>query len=159
MLNKKLVLVIVVSVLALFLGSKFVRTREPAQVQVVGDNGEKVVVYKSQTCGCCVSYIAYLKKNGFDVETEIVNDPTEIKNKYNIPHQLQSCHTAVIGDYFVEGHMPIEIIYKLLGEKPNIAGISLPAMPAGSPGMPGIKTGDFIIYSLKDGISSEFARI
>jgi len=72
---------------------------------------------------------------------------------------MQSCHTTEIGDYFVEGHVPIEAIDKLLAEKPDIDGITLPDMPAGSPGMPGVKREEFVIYSLKDGESSEFMRI
>jgi hypothetical protein len=71
-----------------------------------------------------------------------------VKEKYDISPIMESCHTMVIDDYVVEGHVPIEVVKKLLTEKPNIAGISLPDMPAGSPGMPGIKRDPFTIYSL-----------
>jgi hypothetical protein len=72
---------------------------------------------------------------------------------------MDSCHTLIIEDYFVEGHIPIEAIEKLLAEQPDIDGITLPDMPSGSPGMPGVKKGDFVIYSVKGGKTSEFMRI
>jgi hypothetical protein len=79
-----------------------------------------------------------------------------IKNRYQIPQNMGSCHTAVIADYFVEGHIPIEAIEKLLEEKPGIDGIALPGMPTGSPGMPGQQTEAFKIYALSAGTASEF---
>lgn len=79
-----------------------------------------------------------------------------VKEKYQIPPEMESCHTSVIGDYFVEGHMPVEVIDKLLEEKPEINGITLPGMPQGSPGMAGLKSGKWTIYSLSNGQSSEF---
>ena len=82
-----------------------------------------------------------------------------VKQRFNIPANMQSCHTTIIGDYFVEGHIPLEVIDKLLSEKPDLDGIALPDMPAGSPGMPGRKTEEFIIYGLKDGQVSEYMRI
>ncbi len=123
------------------------------------NNKNKVIVFKSPDCGCCVAYIPYLKKNGFVVETKNEN-MFHIKQKYQIPSAMGSCHTTIIGDYFIEGHVPMEVINKLLEEKPDIKGISLPRMPSGSPGMPGPKTGPFIIYAIsKDGTQSEFMRL
>ncbi len=81
---------------------------------------------------------------------------SSIKRKYQIPQNMESCHTAVIAGYFVEGHMPIEAIEKLLEEKPDIDGIALPGMPTGSPGMPGQQTEAFKIYALSAGTASEF---
>ena len=73
---------------------------------------------------------------------------------------MQSCHTTTIGNYFVEGHIPIEAIEKLMTEKPNIKGIAMPGMPSGSPGMPGAKQGPFIIYAIgNDGSVGEFMRM
>ena len=120
---------------------------------------EKVVVYKSPNCGCCVKHIAYLKEQGYEVEIITTADTKSIKAKYSIPANMQSCHTTVIGNYFVEGHVPIEAIEKLLSEKPEIDGIALPEMPAGSPGMPGIKSEPFIIYLLKDGKPAMFMEL
>lgn len=117
--------------------------------------------YKSSTCGCCEVYSSYFKSKGSS-KIEIVNgiDNTKIMEKYGIPKSLESCHTTIIGDYFIEGHVPLEAIEKLLLEKPDIAGIGIPGMPNGSPGMPGSKTGDFVIYGINnDGSSFEFMRI
>ena len=80
-------------------------------------------------------------------------------NKHNIPSELESCHTTEVAGYFVEGHVPVEAIDKLLEEKPDIDGIALPGMPAGSPGMGGLKTEDFVIYALKDGEASVFMTL
>ena len=128
---------------------------------VDGNNAKaKATIFKSESCGCCDLYISYMDKKGFDVEAVQMDDISPIKEKYKIPAKVQSCHTAVIGDYFVEGHMPQEAINKLLAEKPDIAGIALPGMPSGSPGMPGAKRSPFIIYAVaKDGSTSEFMKI
>ena len=89
-----------------------------------------------------------------------MKDMSSVKKEYQIPEHLAACHTAIIGDYFVEGHIPIEAIEKLFEEKPDIDGIALPGMPAGSPGMPGQQREAFIIYAaLRDGTVSEFMRI
>ena len=123
-------------------------------------NGEKVTVYKSSNCGCCGLYVKDLGKKGFDVETINTEDLLSIKNKYGVSSGLQSCHTTIVGDYFVEGHVPFEAIKKLLNEKPDIKGIALPGMPSGSPGMPGPKLESFTIYSIgKDGSREVFMTI
>lgn len=122
-------------------------------------HNEKVTVFKSPSCGCCGGYVAELRENGFDVEVVETTDLASIKSKYNIPQNMQSCHTTVIGDYFIEGHVPIEAVNKMLEENPDIDGISLPRMPSGSPGMPGQKRGTWTIYSLSDGQSAEFIKI
>jgi len=101
------------------------------------DSKGNITIYKSPTCGCCVKYAAYLKDQGYRVETIMVKDMDRIKKEHQIPSNLESCHTAIIDEYFVEGHVPVEAIEKLLQEKPDIDGISLPEMPAGTPGMPG----------------------
>ena len=121
---------------------------------------EKATVFKSQSCGCCGLYIRYLGQQDLTVETVDVPDMTVVKNQQSIPSSMQSCHTTTIGNYFVEGHIPIEAIEKLMTEKPNIKGIALPDMPSGSPGMPGSKQGPFIIYALgNDGSVGEFMRM
>ncbi len=121
--------------------------------------GIKATVYKSPACGCCVGYNAFLEEQGFDVEIVEIKDMASIKQKYNIPRSMESCHTTVIGDYFIEGHVPLEAVEKLLEEKPEIDGIALPDMPAGSPGMPGTKKGSYNIYALKDKEISEYMKI
>ncbi len=121
--------------------------------------GVEITVYKSPSCGCCGNYIPYLKGEGFEVTVVNVDDISGIKEEYGVPDGFNSCHTTVIGNYFVEGHVPLEAIDKLLTENPEIDGITLPNMPSGSPGMPGVKRGDFIIYSVIDGEISEFMRV
>lgn len=136
-------------------------------VWYLGDNtknnlspmGPKMIVYKSPTCGCCVGYASELKRQGYNVETVSTVNMSEIKDKYKIPREMESCHTVVIGDYFIEGHVPLEVVEKLLLEKPDIDGIALPNMPAGTPGMPGIKQGTYTIYQLVDGEYSEYVII
>lgn len=116
-----------------------------------------MTVYKSMQCGCCGIYAKYLESNGARTDIQNVADPSAIKQTYSIPPKLQSCHTTIVGPYFVEGHIPLEAIRKLMNEKPDIAGIAMPGMPSGSPGMPGAKTGPFVIYAVdKDGSQSVF---
>lgn len=119
-------------------------------------SGQSITVYKSPTCGCCGHYISYLKENGFAVKVVEMTNRTELKEKFRIPADMESCHTSVLGDYVVEGHVPVEAINKLLAEKPDIDGIALPEMPAGSPGMGGVKSGPLTVYALSKGEKSEF---
>ncbi|MBU2612584.1 MAG: hypothetical protein KKB62_02575 [Nanoarchaeota archaeon] len=121
----------------------------------------KMILYKSSTCGCCEVYSQYFKgKGNSEIEIVTVLDNRRVMDEYNIPGFLESCHTTVVGNYFVEGHIPLEAIEKLLTENPNIAGIGMPGMPSGSPGMPGPKSGDFVIYGVNyDGSTFEFMRI
>lgn len=111
--------------------------------------GKKAIVYKSPTCGCCGQYVSYLKKQGLVVQ--VIDNNSEmlkIKTENKIPTEDQSCHTMIIDNYFVEGHIPVAAINKLLTEKPAIAGIALPGMPSGSPGMSGKKLSPFLIDSI-----------
>ncbi len=156
-INIKVVAVFVIIVAAIIGVGLKVKSSDSGEVK--GENEIKVVLYKSPTCSCCLSHAGYLDGKGFDVETVVESDISSVKQRYSVPYSMQSCHTAIIGDYFVEGHVPVEAIEKLLAEKPDIDGISLPDMPAGSPGMPGVKKGDFVIYSVKDGETEEFMRI
>ena len=91
-------------------------------------------------------------KNGFTLEVKPTNDLAEISRKAGVPSELQGCHTTFVDGYVVDGHVPIKTIRKLLSERPAIAGITLPGMPTGSPGMTGQKTAPFKIYAVnKDG--------
>ncbi len=96
-----------------------------------------IQVYKSPTCGCCSKWVSHLESSGFKVRATDVNDINLIKHSYGIPPALASCHTAVIGDYLVEGHVSAEDIVQLFKQKPAIKGIAVPGMPIGSPGMEG----------------------
>ena len=98
-------------------------------------NIPKVVSYRSASCGCCKKWINHLRDNGLEVVDNIVEDVSVIKNQYQIPNNLRSCHSAQIANYTIEGHVPIKSINKLFREKPVIKGIAVPDMPLGSPGM------------------------
>ena len=95
----------------------------------------KIISYRSASCGCCKKWINHLRDNGFEVVDNLVEDVSAIKIQYQIPNNLRSCHSAQIGKYTIEGHVPIESIKKLLEEKPLISGLAVPGMPHGSPGM------------------------
>jgi hypothetical protein len=111
----------------------------------------KITVYKSPTCGCCESYVGYLRENGFSVKAVDESDMDAIKDKYGMSH-MASCHTALLNGYVIEGHVPVAAIQKMLKEKPAIVGISAPGMPANSPGMGEMKKGTLTIYAIpKDG--------
>jgi len=116
-------------------------------------------VYYSPQCGCCGEYVNYLKSSGVDVRTLLVKDMAAVNERLNIPRQLWSCHTSVVEGYFVEGHIPLEAVKKLLAERPAVDGIALPGMPGGSPGMGGFKTEPFTIYSVVNGTKSMFMRL
>lgn len=95
-----------------------------------------VTVYKSATCGCCAKWNDHMRANGFDVTTNDLPDVTPIKDKYGVPPPVRSCHTALVGGYVIEGHVPADLVQKLLKEKPkDVVGIAAPGMPTGSPGM------------------------
>lgn len=116
-------------------------------------------VYKAPNCGCCNGYIAELKKQGYEVDVKSTQDMGSIKEKYGIEEDKQSCHTTVIGDYFVEGHVPLVAVEKLLAEKPNIDGIGLPGMPIGTPGMPGVQQAPYEVYQKSGSDFSQFMTL
>ncbi len=97
--------------------------------------GTQINVFKVRTCGCCGRWVEHLRANGFDVKVQEVEDTTEYHRKYGIPERLQSCHTAVVEGYAIEGHVPAADIQRLLKERPKAKGLAVPGMPAGSPGM------------------------
>lgn len=109
-----------------------------------------VTVYKSPTCGCCEKYVDYLRENGFAVKAINENNMDAVKKRYGMSH-VASCHTALVGGYVVEGHVPVSAIRKLLKEKPAISGISAPGMPMNSPGMGEMKKGTLTIYAVRKG--------
>jgi hypothetical protein len=94
-----------------------------------------VTVYKSATCGCCSQWVEHMKAAGFVVKALDVDDIEVPKKTYGVPAAAKSCHTAVVGGYVVEGHVPADAVQRMLREKPAIAGIAVPGMPMGSPGM------------------------
>ena len=123
------------------------------------NNKQIVEVFKTPTCGCCNGYVLFLEKERFKVKQTDMDSLHKIKQKYTIPLEMQSCHTTIIDKYFVEGHVPLEAINKLLKERPDIDGLALPGMPIGTPGMPGDKEEPYVIYQLVDGNFSVFMTI
>ena len=111
------------------LGSAHVWAQSPAAVEV----------FKSPYCGCCGKWVEHLRQNGFQVNTHDVEDVTAARKKMGMPDRLGSCHTAKIGGYVVEGHVPAADIQRLLKEKPRALGLAVPSMPPGSPGMDSAK--------------------
>ena len=102
--------------------------------------------------------VEMMEDDGWEIEVRNVEDIETIMNEYNIPDDKRSCHLSLVEGYYVVGHVPFEIIDQLIEEKPDIDGISLPGMPAGSPGMGGEKSETWTIYSIKDGESEVFAE-
>lgn len=107
--------------------------------------GEAITVYKSPACGCCEGWVDYMKAKGFDATVVESDDMDAVKQRLHVPDAMQSCHTALIGGYVVEGHVPVEAIARMLKEKPKATGIAAPGMPQGSPGMSGTKE-PFAVY-------------
>jgi hypothetical protein len=119
-----------------------------------------VALYKSPECGCCDGYADYLRQHGFAVTVTATPELSDISRKAGIPSELQGCHTAFVGGYVVDGHVPVEAINKMLAERAPIKGITLPGMPEGSPGMVGTKTGRFTVYQIgKNGTSKAFMTL
>jgi len=97
--------------------------------------GPLITVYKTPSCGCCVKWVEYLQKEGFEVRAVNRDDLAPIKQRSGVPPAMSSCHTALVDGYVVEGHVPAQAIRKLLQERPDTRGLSVPGMPANSPGM------------------------
>lgn len=116
--------------------------------------GTEVIFYKSPSCGCCAGHAAALEAAGANVIIESVDETAlqSIKEEFGIPLSKQGCHTAVVDDYVVEGHVPVEALVELRESKPDTRGITLPGMPIGTPGMPGVQTEAFIVETLEGDI-------
>ena len=99
------------------------------------DKAHEVLVFKSPTCGCCQEWVDIMAKAGFKMSVKNVEELDTVKKMAAIPDELQSCHTAKVGNYIVEGHVPVSTIRRMLSQKPDIRGIAVPGMPFGSPGM------------------------
>lgn len=128
--------------------------------QEIGAGRPELVVYKSATCGCCGDWIAHLREHGFAVTVHDSENMERIKQEAAVPRPLWSCHTAFAGDYVIEGHVPAAEIHRLLDQQPVAAGLAVPGMPLGSPGM---EMGDRrdayqVVLFQEDGSGSAFAH-
>jgi hypothetical protein len=117
-----------------------------------------ITVYKDPSCGCCKSWVEHLIKHGYRVEAKDTPEMTEIKRTLGVPDRLSACHTAVVNGYLIEGHVPAADIARLLKEKPRVAGLAVPGMPMGSPGMEGPRSQHYQVLSFdKTGKTKVFA--
>ncbi len=119
------------------------------QRPVIAEEG--LVVYKSPTCGCCADWITHMKESGFKVTVHNSPDVSAIKNEWGVPGDMRSCHTAKIGGYVVEGHVPADLVKKMLKERPQAKGLAVPGMPMGSPGMEGPRKDSYEVILFNSG--------
>lgn len=116
-------------------------------------------VYKSETCGCCGKWIDHLRANGFAVRAHNVSDSSLYRAKFGVPEALGSCHTATVGGYALEGHVPAREVRRLLAERPKAKGLAVPGMPPGSPGMDGPRADPYAVLLIDGrGRTTVFAR-
>ena len=141
------------------LGVASVLVTRRASAQVVS-SPIPIAVYKTPTCGCCKEWVAHLAKNGFTPTVHDLDDLAQTKAALGVPRSLESCHTAVVGRYLVEGHVPADLIKKLVSDAPKgIAGLAVPGMVQGSPGMEtGRKEPYEVVAFTRDGKTSVYAR-
>ncbi|HET8835875.1 MAG TPA: DUF411 domain-containing protein [Gemmatimonadales bacterium] len=120
-----------------------------------------IAVYKSASCGCCGKWVDYVRAHGFAPTVHDEENMDAIKDDMGVPKGVRSCHTAVVGKYVVEGHVPVEDIRRLLENHPAVAGVAAPGMPASSPGMgsPGAPVEPYqVVTFTADGRTAVFAR-
>ena len=112
-----------------------------------------ITVYKSTTCECCAKWVDHLRANNFAATVRDEEGMDAVKDEVGIPQDVRSCHTARIQGYLIEGHVPAADIRRLLAERPKIAGLAVPGMPSGTPGMaePGTQVGDFVVVAFQHG--------
>ncbi len=118
----------------------------------------KMTVYKSPSCGCCAEWVSYMKEHDFDVTVVDLNDLSKIKSSWGVPPKLESCHTAMVGTYVIEGHVPADLVRKMLTGKPKIVGLAVPGMPVDAPGMGGGNTPYEVISWTKAGKTAVYAK-
>jgi hypothetical protein len=125
-------------------------TEEPGTESAAAPVNE-ITVYKAPMCGCCTKWVEHLEHSGLEVEVITVDETQTVRDRFGVPHELASCHTAVAGDYWVEGHVPADLVQQLLRERPSdIQGIAVPGMPAGSPGMESSQPVTYQVLSVDD---------
>lgn len=118
-----------------------------------------VTVYKSPSCGCCAEWVKHMRAAGFTVNVKDMADVTPMKDEAGVPADLRSCHTALVGGYAIEGHVPADLVKKLLVEHPKAVGLAVPGMVSGSPGMEGgPKQAYDVVEWTRDGKTSVYAH-
>lgn len=160
-MNKKILFSIIGVLVLVVIGELvyFSTKEEPAKMVAVTQTNADVVMYKRPNCGCCEKWATYMRAAGYTVEVRPTNKLMEVKQQHGIPIGAASCHTALIGDYVIEGHVPVDDIKKLLAQDIDAAGLVVPGMPQGSPGMPSPNPQPYKVYLLgNDGNLSVFAE-
>ena len=143
-----------------------VTSQVPKAVAVNDASGEQaaltneITVFRSPNCGCCGLWMEHLEAAGFQVKDNVTENLESVKQQYDIPENLATCHTAIVAGYVIEGHVPVEDIQRLLAQKPAVAGLAVPGMPIGSPGM---ESGGYVepytVFSFtEDGSTATFAE-
>lgn len=134
-------------VTALLLGTNAVAESVWDRASLGHSGSREITVYRSPSCGCCGGWIEHLEHHGFKVTDIKTDNLTSIKQSYGVPQRMASCHTAIIDDYLIEGHVPADDIKRLLRDKPPVAGLAVPQMPVGGPGMEqGMRKDPFDVY-------------
>lgn len=136
------------SAILVLVASIYIGFNLSAKIAVADTVKEEILVYKSPTCGCCKKWVKHLEQEGFKVTTKDYRNMNPIKNMMGVQPKVQSCHTAKIGKYFIEGHVSASDIKKLLNEKPDIKGLAVPGMPMGSPGMEGHRKDKYDVIAI-----------
>ena len=139
------------------LGAGVVLAAAPSLLRAL-DAPVKMTVYKTASCGCCKDWVKYMEGQGFSAAVVDMNDLSGIKRSSGVPAKLASCHTALVGGYVVEGHVPADLVKKILAERPKITGLAVPGMPVDAPGMGNGKTPYDVIAWDKAGKTSVFAK-
>lgn len=122
-------------------------------------NAKEVVMYKNPGCQCCTGWARHMERAGFKVTEKPTPKLASIKADQGVPYTMGACHTALVGGYVVEGHVPIEDVQRLLKEQPNVKGIAVPGMPAGSPGMESPDPEPYKVFLIgNDGTQSVYAE-
>ncbi|HWH37733.1 MAG TPA: DUF411 domain-containing protein [Candidatus Limnocylindrales bacterium] len=144
-------------------GAPAAAPREPVPVEpsvpLAAPTSLAITLVRSPSCGCCAGHADHLARAGYDVASTLTDGYIAVKDAHGIPADMRSCHTSLVGRYFVEGHVPAAAIEQLLRELPEIDGIALPGMPPGSPGMGGVAEGPLVVWAIEDGrVVGEFGR-
>lgn len=156
-MHKRWMFLTLVAGLLLFTGFMAFRVA-PASV-TPADELPEMTVYKSPTCGCCTKWVDHLEAAGFKVNVLDMPNVAPVKERLGVPGTLASCHTGVVDGYVVEGHVPADVIKQMLNEDAEIAGLAVPGMPIGSPGMEGPNPQPYDVVAFqKDGSHRVYAR-
>jgi len=129
----------------------------PFHESYADSNSKTMTLYKNPQCGCCEGYAEYMREQGYTVKVVPTHDLSAKSREAGIPEAFEGCHLSMIEGYAVSGHVPVTTVNRLLSERPEIKGITLPGMPMGSPGMNGVKREPFTIYTIGGNRPSVYA--